>query len=62
MDFGGRYLFGAKRADVWAALNDHIFTFLSGVTLAQLVERQRTKPVSVVRPAPKARESHPVSA
>ena len=22
MDFGGRYLFGAKRADVWAALND----------------------------------------
>ena len=22
MDFGGSYLFGAKRADVWAALND----------------------------------------
>jgi uncharacterized protein len=22
LDFGGRYLFGAKRADVWAALND----------------------------------------
>jgi carbon monoxide dehydrogenase subunit G len=22
MDFGGRYLFSAKRADVWAALND----------------------------------------
>jgi uncharacterized protein len=22
VDFGGRYLFGAKRADVWAALND----------------------------------------
>ena len=22
MDFGGRYLFGAKRAEVWAALND----------------------------------------
>ncbi|HVY51802.1 MAG TPA: carbon monoxide dehydrogenase subunit G [Devosia sp.] len=22
MDFGGRYLFAAKRADVWAALND----------------------------------------
>jgi len=22
MDFGGRYRFGAKRADVWAALND----------------------------------------
>ena len=22
MDFGGRYLFGATRADVWAALND----------------------------------------
>ena len=24
--------------DLWAALNDHIFAFLSGVTLAQLVE------------------------
>ena len=22
MDFGGRYLFGAKRDEVWAALND----------------------------------------
>ena len=22
VDFGGRYLFGAKRAEVWAALND----------------------------------------
>lgn len=22
MDFGGRYLFGAKRVAVWAALND----------------------------------------
>ena len=22
MDFGGRYRFGAKRSDVWAALND----------------------------------------
>ena len=27
--------------DLWAALNDHIFTFLSGVTLAQLVKQQQ---------------------
>jgi Rrf2 family iron-sulfur cluster assembly transcriptional regulator len=26
--------------DLWAGLNDHIFSFLSGVTLAQLVSQQ----------------------
>jgi Rrf2 family iron-sulfur cluster assembly transcriptional regulator len=26
--------------DLWAGLNDHIFTFLSGVSLAQLVRQQ----------------------
>ena len=34
--------------DLWEELNATVLGFLSGVTLAQLVERQRTKPVSVV--------------
>ena len=46
--------------DLWEELNTTVYGFLEGVTLSQLVERQRTKPVSVVR-SPK-RESHPVSA
>jgi Rrf2 family transcriptional regulator, iron-sulfur cluster assembly transcription factor len=46
--------------DLWEELNSTVYGFLEGVTLAQLVERQRTKPVSVVRP-PKARDIHPVS-
>jgi Rrf2 family iron-sulfur cluster assembly transcriptional regulator len=29
--------------DLWAALNDHIFSFLSGVTLAHLVQQQQQK-------------------
>ncbi len=29
--------------DLWASLNDHIFSFLSGVTLAQLVRQQQQK-------------------
>ena len=42
--------------DLWAALNDHIFTFLSAVTLAQLVKQQQPADVAVLqdhRPAPK---------
>ena len=35
--------------DLWAALNDHIFTFLSGVTLAQLVKQQQPNDVSVLQ-------------
>jgi Rrf2 family transcriptional regulator, iron-sulfur cluster assembly transcription factor len=35
--------------DLWEELNTTVYGFLSGVTLAQLVERQHTKPVSVVR-------------
>ena len=35
--------------DLWAALNDHIFTFLSGVTLAQLVKQQQPSDVSVLQ-------------
>ena len=45
--------------DLWAALNDHIFAFLSGVTLAQLVKQHQQKSdVSVLQDhraaAPKA--------
>ena len=29
--------------DLWAGLNDHIFSFLSGVTLAHLVQQQQQK-------------------
>ena len=47
--------------DLWEELNTTVFGFLDGVKLSQLVERQRTKPVSVVR-HPKPREPHPVSA
>ena len=35
--------------DLWAALNDHIFTFLSGVSLAQLVKQQKPADVSVLQ-------------
>src|SRR6202171_2441563 len=35
--------------DLWEELNTTVFGFLDGVKLSQLVERQRTKPVSVMR-------------
>jgi Rrf2 family transcriptional regulator, iron-sulfur cluster assembly transcription factor len=41
--------------DLWEELNATVNGFLSRITLAQLVENQRTKPVSVV--APRARSS-----
>jgi Rrf2 family iron-sulfur cluster assembly transcriptional regulator len=46
--------------DLWEELNTTVYGFLEGVTLAQLVERQRTKPVTMVR-SPGARDNHPVS-
>jgi Rrf2 family iron-sulfur cluster assembly transcriptional regulator len=36
--------------DLWEELNATVLGFLSQVSLAQLVEKQRTKPVSVVAP------------
>ncbi len=48
--------------DLWEELNATVHGFLAGVTLAQLVERQRTKPVAMVRAAPRVRETHPLSA
>jgi Rrf2 family transcriptional regulator, iron-sulfur cluster assembly transcription factor len=49
--------------DLWAALNDHIFTFLSGVTLAQLVKQHQPNDVAVLqdhRAAPKVPVGEPM--
>ena len=35
--------------DLWEELNTTVYGFLAGVTLSQLVEKQRSKPVNVVR-------------
>ena len=49
--------------DLWEELNSTVYGFLASVTLAQLVERQRTRPVSVVRGADaQNRDSLPLSA
>jgi len=48
--------------DLWEELNATVYGFLKGVTLAQLVDKQRTKPVSVVRGQPRPHEGQPVSA
>ena len=46
--------------DLWVELNHTVYDFLAGVSLSSLVERQRTKPVNVVRT--KARDSHSLPA
>src|SRR5215210_4118125 len=35
--------------DLWEELNTTVYGFLSGVSLSQLVEKQATRPVSVIR-------------
>ena len=47
--------------DLWEELNTTVYGFLASVSLSQLVDRQRTRPVSVHRNA-RSHESHPVSA
>ncbi len=47
--------------DLWEELNSTVYGFLSRVTLSQLVDKQRTHPVSLVRGA-KSHVTHPVSA
>jgi Rrf2 family iron-sulfur cluster assembly transcriptional regulator len=47
--------------DLWEELNRTVYGFLEGVKLSHLVERQRSKPVSVVR-TQRVREQHPISA
>jgi Rrf2 family iron-sulfur cluster assembly transcriptional regulator len=46
--------------DLWEELNTTVQGFLSGVKLSQLVEKQRTRRVSVVRHT--VRDSQPISA
>jgi Rrf2 family iron-sulfur cluster assembly transcriptional regulator len=49
--------------DLWEDLNATVHEFLAGVSLAHLVEKQRTKPISVVRqPDRPARERSTISA
>jgi hypothetical protein len=45
--------------ELWEELNSTVAGFLSGVKLSDLVEKQRTKRISVVRGK---RESQPLSA
>jgi Rrf2 family iron-sulfur cluster assembly transcriptional regulator len=48
--------------DLWEELNATVYGFLKGITLAQLVDKQRTKPVSLVRGQPRPHEGQPISA
>src|SRR5512138_3566461 len=48
--------------ELWEDLNATVQGFLSNVTLAQLVERQRTKPVNVVRAHARAHETPTLTA
>jgi Rrf2 family iron-sulfur cluster assembly transcriptional regulator len=45
--------------DLWEELTTTVHAFLSGVSLAQLVERQRTKPVSMLAPRRATRADGP---
>ena len=44
--------------DLWEELNTTVYGFLEGVKLSHLVERQRTKPVAMVRAQGKAHDPH----
>jgi len=46
--------------DLWEELNTTVYAFLSGVKLSHLVDKQRHRPVSVLRAA-KPRETQPVT-
>ena len=48
--------------ELWEDLNATVHGFLRSVTLAQLVEKQRTRTVAVVRTHAKTQDSQPVSA
>jgi Rrf2 family iron-sulfur cluster assembly transcriptional regulator len=47
--------------DLWEELNTTVYGFLEGVSLSQLVEKQRRQPVSVVQ-SPRKSQTHPISA
>ncbi len=48
--------------DLWEELNTTVYGFLEGVKLSNLVEKQRTKPVSLVRGHTRSRDPHSVLA
>ncbi|HXN15554.1 MAG TPA: Fe-S cluster assembly transcriptional regulator IscR [Usitatibacter sp.] len=48
--------------DLWEELNTAVHGFLAGVKLSHLVEKQRVKPVSIVRGHAKSRNPAPLSA
>ncbi len=48
--------------DLWEELNHTVYGFLAGVKLSHLVERQRSRPVSLVRAGKTAREQPAISA
>lgn len=48
--------------DLWEELNTTVYGFLAGVTLAQLVEKQRAQPVTVVHAPRRIRDTQPLSA
>ena len=47
--------------ELWEELNTTVYGFLASVKLSQLVERQRSKPVNVVRAPGKTRDTHPIT-
>jgi Rrf2 family iron-sulfur cluster assembly transcriptional regulator len=47
--------------DLWEELNTTVYGFLESVKLSQLVEQQRTKPVSLIRAQSRPRDPHSVS-
>jgi Rrf2 family iron-sulfur cluster assembly transcriptional regulator len=47
--------------ELWEDLNHTVYGFLDGVKLSALVEKQKTRPVSVVRAAKPLRQPHPIS-
>ena len=49
-----------RPAAVWGERNGAVYGFLAGGTLSQLVDKQRTKPVSLVRGA-HSRQPPPLS-
>ena len=48
--------------DLWTGLNEHIFGYLRGITLGQLIDRGHSAPVQIVsirpRPVREAGEQH----
>ena len=48
--------------DLWEELNTTVYGFLAGVKLSHLVERQRTRPVSLTRGHARSRDPHSILA